>query len=583
MYRDMPGGLIGIRNIVKKCHAQNVKVFIDYNPWDIGTRREPKSDFEMLAEMVLAIDADGIFLDTLSAGDPNLRLTMDAVKPGVAMVSEGHPSLEQLSICSGSWGQWLEQPDTPALLKLRWIEPRHMQYQIRRWDIYRQDEISAAFFNASGLLVWENVFGTYNPWTLKDRLVWNKANRILNQFSAIFVSSLRQPCCDVNAKDVYVNGWQKNGMNLYILAGLEKQNTSLELPYMEDRLFYDVWRGTQINPEIHNGTAKIQININRLGCIAALDKTKIDKPFEQFLQKMRELTEAEKASADLRNFSNSLLHPDSVARTRLINKDHCPEGMVFIPSTTFSFEIEHIRGECGCYPDPEVADTENFFGYGLKAGAVYPKIIHETIKHKIGPVAIKSFIIDETEVTNAQYQKFLIDSGYKPAHKENFLKHWPDGKMPEELADHPVVYVDIDDARAYAKWAGKRLPTEEEWQLAAQGTDGRKWPWGNDFDPNKCNSNGISTVPAKSLPQGKSPYGCYHMSGNVWEWTESCRSDGHTRFTMLRSGSYYNAEGSIWYVSGGPKPCGSHVKFVRMWPGLDRCATVGFRCVADAH
>jgi formylglycine-generating enzyme required for sulfatase activity len=155
--------------------------------------------------------------------------------------------------------------------------------------------------------------------------------------------------------------------------------------------------------------------------------------------------------------------------------------------------------------------------------------------------------------------------------------------MPKELADHPVVYIDIDDARAYAKWAGKRLPTEPEWHLAAQGTDGRKWPWGDEFDESNVNTTGERTLAARSLPEGRSPYGCYHMSGNVWEWTESCRDDGHTRFVMVRGGSYFNAEGSGWYVKGGPQPCDHHAKFIRMWPGLDRCATIGFRCVIDAE
>jgi formylglycine-generating enzyme required for sulfatase activity len=144
------------------------------------------------------------------------------------------------------------------------------------------------------------------------------------------------------------------------------------------------------------------------------------------------------------------------------------------------------------------------------------------------------------------------------------------------------VYVDIDDARAYAAWAGKRLPTEAEWQCAAQGDDGRKWPWGNEFDAARCNTTGDRTLPVRSLPEGRSPSGCYHMAGNVWEWADSEYSDGHTRFVMIRGGSYFDAKTSGWYIRGGPQPCGHHVKFIRMWSGLDRCATVGFRCVADA-
>jgi len=71
------------------------------------------------------------------------------------------------------------------------------------------------------------------------------------------------------------------------------------------------------------------------------------------------------------------------------------------------------------------------------------------------------------------------------------------------------------------------------------------------------------------------------MSGNTWEWTESERNDGHSRYVMLKGGSYYKAQGSRWYFDGGAQRCTSHAKFLLMWPGLDRCATIGFRCVRD--
>ena len=94
-------------------------------------------------------------------------------------------------------------------------------------------------------------------------------------------------------------------------------------------------------------------------------------------------------------------------------------------------------------------------------------------------VTLGAYAIDLTPVTNAQFREFLRASGYKPKHPENFLKHWNNGVPPEGKDDHPVVYVDISDARAYAKWAGKRLPTEEEWHYAAQGSDRRRYPWGS--------------------------------------------------------------------------------------------------------
>jgi formylglycine-generating enzyme required for sulfatase activity len=197
-------------------------------------------------------------------------------------------------------------------------------------------------------------------------------------------------------------------------------------------------------------------------------------------------------------------------------------------------------------------------------------------------VEFKRFAIDLTPVTNAEFAEFLKVTKWKPKHPENFLKHWTSGKPTAGQEDHPVVYVDLDDARAYARWAGKRLPTEEEWQYAAQGADGRTYPWGNEMQADRCNDGQSGgTTPVKAFPLGRSPFGCYDLCGNVWQWTESERTDGRTRFCMIRGGSFFSPRGSNWYVDGGPRPANFATKFLLMWPGLDRCGTIGFRCVKD--
>jgi len=195
-----------------------------------------------------------------------------------------------------------------------------------------------------------------------------------------------------------------------------------------------------------------------------------------------------------------------------------------------------------------------------------------------------SFYMDRYEVTNAQFKEFLDATGYQPAVAHNFLRHWPRdsaGRMaiPPGLADHPVVWVNLEDARDYAAWAGKRLPSDIEWQRAAQGDDGRKWPWGNEFDPAKCNSDTPGTTPVDAYPANVSPFGVGDMVGNVWEWIDVQLSDGWNRWCLIRGGSYYNARGSMWYVEGGAQPVHHHHKFLLMNPSLDRCGTIGFRCV----
>ena len=172
------------------------------------------------------------------------------------------------------------------------------------------------------------------------------------------------------------------------------------------------------------------------------------------------------------------------------------------------------------------------------------------------PITLKRFGMDLTPVTNAQFARFLEATDYRPRHPENFLKHWVNHAPPPGLEDHPVVYVDLGDARAYARWTGKRLPTEEEWQYAAQGPEGSTVIPG----ATRCFPNAATAAkPAAPLPSIGSPraahrFGILDLCGNTWEWTESEYTDGRTRFVMIRGGSFYAAKGSGWYMDGGPRP-----------------------------
>ena len=136
-------------------------------------------------------------------------------------------------------------------------------------------------------------------------------------------------------------------------------------------------------------------------------------------------------------------------------------------------------------------------------------------------VYLDAYYVYKTEVTVAQYRKFCAATKRK---------------MPEPprwgwQETHPMVCVSWVDAKAYADWAEATLPTEAQWEKAARGTDGRVFPWGNDWDATRCanwtnsdgmNDNPISTHPVGSFPTGVSPYGCLDMAGNVWEWCADC-------------------------------------------------------------
>jgi formylglycine-generating enzyme required for sulfatase activity len=255
--------------------------------------------------------------------------------------------------------------------------------------------------------------------------------------------------------------------------------------------------------------------------------------------------------------------------------------------------IRHNLGEGSCYPDRPAE------GWDVLREHMYEDGNHgHTVSHNILVPFIHAFYIDRTPVTKEQYLKFLRADSYRPKDAGNFLKDWDlsgtGGPVPRpSTEDQPVTWVSLDDARAYARWAGARLPTEEEWQYAAGGKKGRRYPWGNSWQHGISNDHGATTASVTAFAEGRTPEGLYDMAGNVWEWTESERNDGN-RYVMLRGGSFYQLNGSSWYfdrfvemgLSQGEwsaRPTGYHAKFFEMAPSMDRKATIGFRTVRDSE
>ena len=201
----------------------------------------------------------------------------------------------------------------------------------------------------------------------------------------------------------------------------------------------------------------------------------------------------------------------------------------------------------------------------------------------VNPVFVRRFFMDKYPLTNNQFYDFIESTGYKPSDTVNYLRNWVDGKFPRAMKNHPVVYISYEDALAYAAWAGKRLPTEVEWQYAAQGNDGRLYPWGNEMDSLNCNIGNDKLMSVVEYPEGSSPSGVYDLVGNVWQLTNDVYDNGSYYYIIMRGGSYYNPTSSWWYVKGGPQPLNKTQMLLRVSPGFERNATVGFRCVKDAE
>ncbi|MDY6877978.1 MAG: SUMF1/EgtB/PvdO family nonheme iron enzyme [Chloroflexota bacterium] len=149
----------------------------------------------------------------------------------------------------------------------------------------------------------------------------------------------------------------------------------------------------------------------------------------------------------------------------------------------------------------------------------------------------EGFFAARTPVTNAQYARFVAETRHKPP------SHWKGARPPTRLADHPVVYVTWHDAVAYCEWAGARLPTEQEWEKAVRGYDGREYPWG-EWTEGRCNTNeasiGKPSPVGQFSPDGDSPYGLQDAAGNVWEWMATEVKIGDDALRVLRGGSFYS-------------------------------------------
>ncbi|MFO1515291.1 MAG: SUMF1/EgtB/PvdO family nonheme iron enzyme [Verrucomicrobiota bacterium] len=567
-YRDQPGGLAGLRKLVQTLQSRGVKVFVDYNPWDTGTRREGKSDLDALVDIIREIGADGVFLDTMDQGAVEFRAKLDAARRGVVLESEGALPLERIADHHLSWAQWFGDCEAPGVLRNKWFERRHLQHQIKRWDRDHTSELHTAWMNGSGMMVWENVFGTWVGWSARDRSILRAMLPIQRRFADVFAGESWTPLVPTAQPDVYASEWAGDNMRLWTLVNRSENSVTGDLLRVKasGAKFFDLIAGQELNPPQSDGHAVLsgRIPARGVGCFVAIRASAAQGAnWRALLASQCALNQRADWNTRFPERAAKLVKPRDIRKRSTV-----PEGMVEVPAARFTMAVEFRVRECGFY---ESSDERGFAGSDLNQ-----------TRQLTREVGLHRFAIDETPVTNGQFLQFLKASRYRPRHPENFLRHWTQGVLPSGLEEHPVVFVDITDARAYARWAGKRLPTEEEWQYAAEGPEHRRYPWGDELRANVCNDGRTkNTTTVKSFPEGRSFFGCYDLCGNVWHWTESERSDGRTRFCILKGGSWFKAQGSIWYADGGPLPGRFAAKFLLSWPGLNRCATIGFRCVVD--
>ncbi len=164
-YRDVTG----LPGLVEALHSRGLRVFVDYNPWDVGTSREGVDDAHAIAGLVRLLDVDGVFLDTMKEAPGTLRGALDAVRAGIAFEGESTLPLARVEDHHLSWAQWFADSPIPGVLRARWFEQRHMLHHTRRWHRDHSDELHSSWLNGTGVLVWDVVFGVWVGWNERDR------------------------------------------------------------------------------------------------------------------------------------------------------------------------------------------------------------------------------------------------------------------------------------------------------------------------------------------------------------------------------------------------------------------------------
>jgi formylglycine-generating enzyme required for sulfatase activity len=610
MYRDLPGGINQLKNFVTFSHQANTKFFIAYNPWDNSTRQE--DHFKGMAAIIAGTGADGVVLDTRGSSSYELQAAADSVKRGVIMYSEGMAITRDMpGIIAGRVHNAIYLSPELNLNKL--IKPDFAIFRVcdPGEDLIHR-ELAIAFFNGYGSELNMMRPGGRGDDFKRDLDYLARTTFILRQNNDAFLDRDWIPLVSTTSDRAYVNKWRAGDKTIYTILNMKPEGLDgnlFKVTTDNSHHFVSLWHHENIVPVRDTLTMFIPVKADgwpvswsgtrregSVDCVAELPvlmnsvlkgdslSIMLPKPGKVLIWKgnpsvrtnykdLKINRDTTLRVTDVFGFYEGKLVVQLVENKRLKDENiltlsggkpwliskiartekasAVPPDMVLVPGTDFSFDV---------------STTEDYIPY--------PEVSGRSVK-------IDTFLIDRYPVTNAQFSEFIEATGYQPNDTTRYLMNWESGVYRQGQERYPVVGLSIEDMKAYARWAGKRLPTEAEWQLAAQGTDKRKWPWGNDFHGTLCNNAFNKPTPVDAFSKGASVYGVMDLVGNVWQMTGDTYFNGSDYFAVIRGGSYYHPDSSWWYIQGGPQSLDKTQIMLLVSPGFDRCATVGFRCVKD--
>lgn len=571
MIMSMPGGVAGAKQMVADFHRRGVHVFFPMMMWDQGTRDPNQPWPDAIARLMAEIDADGINGDTQDGVPLAFFQASEKIGHPLAFQPEHPPHDESVAWNLMTWGQY-EFQFVPGVDRMKWIAPRHMVNISDRWSRDKNDDLQFAFFNGVGWESWENIWGIWNGITPRDAEATRRMATIERGVADFLVSSEWEPFYPTIEYGVFSSRWPRSHATLWTMVNRNEYDVDgwqLSVPALDGARYFDLYHGTELKADLTREKyhARVSFPLEAHGFGALLQVVgEPDSSVAQLLTTMKTLTNKPLASYSRERVILSQ-HIVDIPPTK--PRPATPSGMVSIPGGDLLFQVEGIEIEGSNDSGVDVQyPWENS-----------PRRLHKHSMH------IDAFYIDKYPVTNREYKAFLDATRYHPNDDLNFLKDWHDGTYPAGWDNKPVTWVSLEDARAYAAWAGKRLPHEWEWQYVALGPEHRKYPWGNEWkqDAVPLADKGRAMRPPDNVdahPNGVSFHGVMDMAGNVWQWTDEYVDD-HTRGAIVRGGSYYQPQGSMWYFPQAYQN-NQHGKLLLMAPSMDRAGTLGFRCVVDS-
>jgi len=570
MVASMPGGLDGVKQMVADFHRRGVRVLFPMMMWDEGTREPAESWPQAIAERMKQLNADGINGDTQDGVPLSFPLAAEQSGHPLAFEPEGGPTDEDVTWNLMNWGYY-NYPFVPMVDKYKWLETRHMVNVCDRWNLDHTSNLQYAFFNGEGWESWENVWGIWIGINPRDAEAARRIAAIEHGVAPFLISPDWEPHYPMHNYGVYASRWplgQETVWTIVNRTGYDITGRQMDVAPTPGMRYFDLYHGTELKlePGAQGSVLNFDLEANGFGAILATPGEP-SAEIKALLPRMAAMT-----AKPLSSYAHEakVLQQTMVPIPPTKPASDAPAGMVRIPGGPFVFKVQGTEIEGDGNPGVDVQfsweDT--------------PRRFHEKT------IDVAPFFMDKFPVTNAQFKEFLDATNYTPRDTMNFLRDWKNGAIPQGWENRPVTWVSLEDARAYAKWAGKRLPHEWEWQLAAQGTDGRVYPWGNLWQPANVPTPATGRTmpgpdPVDAHSGGASPYGVMDMVGNVWQWTDEF-TDEHTGAAILRGGEYYQPQGSIWYFPQAYRN-DQHSKLLLMSPSYDRSGGVGFRCVRDAR